>query len=156
MALTAAWVKRIIADDNYSNFSVINHYMKTDVKLLLRCNISTTDMHQCWTKSPPRMYFINGVATTTHRLGIVKPWEKQILWCNSNIKIGHRLVYHKELYEKYVLYVSDLFNSNNKFMSYSESKEKYKTNINYLHYMGLISYSHKIQTNPLGKQKGGM
>ena len=46
-------------------------------------------------------------------------------------------MYYKELYEKNVLYVSDLFNANNKFMSYSELKEKYKTN-NYLHYMGLI------------------
>ena len=47
-------------------------------------------------------------------------------------------MYHKELYEKKVLYVSDLFNANNKLMSYSELKEKYKTNINRLHYMGLI------------------
>ena len=44
-------------------------------------------------------------------------------------------MYNKELYEKNILYVSDMFN---KFMSYSELKEKYKTNINYLHYMGLI------------------
>ena len=42
-------------------------------------------------------------------------------------------MYYKELYEKNVLYVSDLFNANNKFMSYNELKEKYKTNINYLH-----------------------
>ena len=47
-------------------------------------------------------------------------------------------MYHKELYEKNVLYVSDLFNANNKFMLYSELIQKYKTNINYLHYTGLI------------------
>ena len=33
MALRATWVKRIMADDNYSNFPVIDYYMKTDVKL---------------------------------------------------------------------------------------------------------------------------
>ena len=47
-------------------------------------------------------------------------------------------MYRKELYEENVIYFSDLFNANNKFMSYSELKEKYKTNINYLYYMGLI------------------
>ena len=141
MALEAAWVKRIIADDNYSNFPVINHYMKTDLKLLLRCNISATDMHQCWTTSPPTFWkdvFYQWCCYNYTKIDDIKTLGKEILWYNSNIKIGHRLVYYKELCEKNVLYVSDLFDANNKFMSYSELKEKYKTNINYLHYMGLI------------------
>ena len=53
----------------------------------------------------------------------IKTLGKEILWYNSNIKIGHRLLYYKELYEKNVLYVSDLFNANNKFMSYIELKK---------------------------------
>ena len=56
MALKAAWVKRNIADDNYSNFPIIDHNIKTDVKLLPRYNISTIDMHQCWTKAPPTFW----------------------------------------------------------------------------------------------------
>ena len=38
----------------------------------------------------------------------------------------------------HVIYVKDLLNKNNKFMCYNEFKEKYKTNTNYLLYMGLI------------------
>ena len=64
-------------------------------------------------------------------------------------------MYHKELYEKNVLYVSDLFNANNKFMSYSELKEKYKTNINYLHYMGLIQAIPKRYNKSSWKTKRG-
>ena len=51
----------------------------------------------------------------------------EILWYNSNIKVGHRLVFYKELYEKNIIYVEDLLNKNNKFMCYNELKEKYKT-----------------------------
>ena len=72
MALKAAWVKRIIADDNYSNFPAINHYMKTDVKLLLRCNISTIDMHQCLTKSRPT--FWKDVFLSMVLLQLYKDW----------------------------------------------------------------------------------
>ena len=60
------------------------------------------------------------------------------MWYNSNIKVGHRLVFYKELYEKNNIYVKDLLNKNNKFMCYNELKEKYKTKTNYLLFMGLI------------------
>ena len=64
-------------------------------------------------------------------------------------------MYYKKLYEKNVLYVSDLFNANNKFMSYNELKEKYKTNINYLHYMGLIqAIPKRYKKNVLETKKG--
>ena len=62
----------------------------------------------------------------------------EILWYNSNIKVGHRLVFYKELYEKNIIYVKDLLNKNNKFMCYNELKEKYKTKTNYLLHMSLI------------------
>ena len=80
MALKAAWVKRIIADDNYSIFPVINHYMK----LMWNYCCGATSQQQISTNVGPnplqlsgRMYFINGVVTTIQRLMISKPWEKK-------------------------------------------------------------------------------
>ena len=100
MELKAAWVKRIIADDYYFNSPVFNHYIKTDVKLLVRCNISTTDMHQCWTKSPATFWndvFYQWCCYKYTNIDDIKTLGEEILWYNSNKKIGHRLVYDKEL-----------------------------------------------------------
>ena len=57
---------------------------------------------------------------------------------------------------KKVLYVSDLFNANNKVMSYSVLKEKYKTNINYLHDIGLIQAIPKRYKQILLENKKGV
>ena len=45
MALKAAWVKRFMSDDNHAFYPIIKHCTKPDVKFLLQCNISPTDMH---------------------------------------------------------------------------------------------------------------
>ena len=46
MTLKAARVKWFMSDYDHSYYPVVNDHSGTDVKFLLRCNISPTGMHQ--------------------------------------------------------------------------------------------------------------
>ena len=68
------------------------------------------------------MCFITGAVSFLWKTDDTKDTGSEILWHNFNIKVGHRLVFYKELYEKNIIYVNDLLNKNNKFMCYNEFK----------------------------------
>ena len=62
----------------------------------------------------------------------------EILWFNSHIMIGKRLLFHKSLISCGVLIIKDLCNQN-VFFSYQQFKIKYlEANIDFVTYSGII------------------
>ena len=63
---------------------------------------------------------------------------KQMIWFNSNIRIGGKPVFNLKLYEKGVVYISDLLNGKNDFLTFSEAQEKYGFTCPFTEYLGLL------------------
>ena len=53
MALKIAWIQRIMNETDNDIFNYLNYYAKTDIKFLIKCNLSVEDIRQCWKKTPP-------------------------------------------------------------------------------------------------------
>ena len=54
MALKIAWIKRIMNETDNGIFNYLNYYAKTDIKFLIKCNLSAEDIRQCWKKKHPQ------------------------------------------------------------------------------------------------------
>ena len=84
-------------------YTYLNYYAKTDIRLLIKCNLSVKDINQCWKKTPPIFW-----------LDVLKQWchynfvqaeevgdpKNEILWFNSNIRIENKVVYYKAWHKK--------------------------------------------------------
>ena len=103
MALKVAWIKRIIEGKENGVYPILVHHLKYDIDLLLKCNVSSHDSDQCWKANAPAFwkeifkYWCNYNYVKTEN---VQEPRKQIIWLNSNIKVGNKLYLLKELYEK--------------------------------------------------------
>ena len=67
VAVKLEWTKRIIEGKENKIYSILDNYLKYDIKLISKCNISAQDCNQCWKDSSPAFW-------------------KEILkhWCNYN------------------------------------------------------------------------
>ena len=140
-ALKIAWIKRIMNETDNDIYTYLNYYAKTDIRLLIKCNLSVKDINQCWKKTPPIFW-----------LDVLKQWchynfvqaeevgdpKYEIPWFNSNIKIKNKVVYYKSWHEKNVIYIKDLLDHNGNLMSFSDFQQKYETRLTFLYYLGLL------------------
>ena len=62
-----------------------------------------------------------------------------ILWNNRRITIERNSVLWKQWFDQGVTFISDLMNSNGKFLTFEEFQNKFEIKANYLHYFQLIA-----------------
>ena len=62
-----------------------------------------------------------------------------ILWNNRRITIERNTVFWKQWFDQGVTFISDLMNSNGKFLTFEEFQNKFEIKANYLHYFQLIA-----------------
>ena len=60
-----------------------------------------------------------------------------ILWNNRRITIERNSVFWKQWFDQGVTFISDLMNSNGKFLTFEEFQNKFEIKANYLHYFQL-------------------
>ena len=53
VALKLTWTKRIIEGKENKIYSILENYLKYDIKQILKCNISAQDCNQCWKDNAP-------------------------------------------------------------------------------------------------------
>ena len=139
-ALKCSWVVKIYNNPAYTLCPSFDFYSKIDVKEILKCNLSPTDIDHCWRKKPCQLW-----------VDVLKSWcslnyesydngdiTNQILWFNSNIKIFSKPVFYPDLYRKGIKYISDLKKEDGMWYSHKEFEERYQIKINSLNYYSLI------------------
>ena len=65
--------------------------------------------------------------------------KKIILWNNKDITIDQKMLFWKSWFEQGIYFVQDLLKENGNFLSLQDFNEKFKMNVNYLHYFQIIS-----------------
>ena len=123
-------------------FPILEHYLKYDIDLLLKCNVSPHDKDQYWKANAPAVwkeifrYWWNYNYVKTEN---VQEPCKQIIWLNSNIKMGNQLYLLKDLYEKNILTLNDLpISQENIIASFTEVQRRQQSKISYLNYHCLV------------------
>lgn len=141
-ALKLSWVKRIIDGGGNKLYPILDKYLKYDIELLLKCNIAPQDCDQCWKNKAPAFWkeiFKHWCNYNHIKIDSVKEPRKEIILLNSNIKVGNKLFFLKELYEKNIMQFNDLLvKQENRIATFTEFQEKYQTRLSYLNYYSLI------------------
>ena len=140
-SLKIPWIKRIIQNPKYTICPILDLYCKTDMKILLQCNIAANDLSFCFKKQLPK-FWIDVLKCWCEynykEVDEIKNPATQIIWFNSNIKVGNTILFHKHLLSKGVLYLSDITKDNKEFYSLNEFNRKFNCTINFLYYLSLI------------------
>ena len=61
------------------------------------------------------------------------------LWYNHNIKVGGVTIYYKSWYDKGILFLNDLFDTDGNFFSLEKFQDTYSLQTNFLQYQGVIN-----------------
>ena len=111
VTLKLTWTKRIIEGKENKIYSILENYLKYDIKLILKCTISAF-----WTEILRHWCNYNYLEPES-----VKEPGKEIIWLNSNIKFGNKLFLLKELYKKNIMSINDLLSTQeNKIATFTE------------------------------------
>lgn len=139
-ALKLLWVPRIVNGGNKikqllsqslphksTDFLSCN-LTKEDIKMVTKfCrNLFTKEILECWfeyTNSKPKTK---------------KDILYQFIWLNSYIKIGGSVILYNDWYMKGIKFVHQLY-TNNRFMTFTEFRNLYNININFVQYYGIIT-----------------
>ena len=142
VALKLTWIKRIIEGKENQIYIILENYLKYDIKLILKCNISAQDCDQCWKDNAPAFWkeilkhWCNYNYLEPER---VKEPGKEIIWLNSNIKVGNKLFLLKELYKKNIMSINDLLSKQeNRIATFTEFQVMHQARISFLNYYSLI------------------
>ena len=99
-ALKIAWIRRLAGECGQDLFPILKMYLKYDIELILKCNISPQDCDQCWRPNAP-IFWMEVLRQWCHYnysdAQSVKYPQKEILWLNSNIKVGNQLYFIKKI-----------------------------------------------------------
>jgi len=138
-AIKLAWIKRLL-DDKQSSWKVIpnNALLKHGGLFLFSCDF---DLKSIDTSATPPFY--KNMLIYLQEFNALNPNKetinKQCIWNNKRIKIGHSPIFYKSWFDKGIKNIEDLFDSNHKFLSLSEFGNIYDIQCNFLVYRGLIS-----------------
>ena len=137
-ALKIKWVFRAQEEFKIQNLAMfyLNSLLKDKI---WECTLCKRDIEVLFDDS-----FWRNVLIAWNELRDVSPEgdnviEKQMLWYNSNIKIGKQVICYKKWAEKGVMYVQDLLTESKDCMTYAEFATAYGIEGSYVKYWGLIS-----------------
>ena len=142
-ALKSTLVKKYLDSDNHGisgNYSFILKYLGGDV--IFKGNLSKNDLAKfihisdafiseilkIWSE----ISYNGNITSTEHLLSLP-------LWQNSLAKIGNKAVYHKSWSSKGIQNVRHLMKDAHNFPSFTELKERFDINTNFLVYHPLVS-----------------
>ena len=142
MSLKIAWVKRIAENPPYTICPIIDKYCKLPVHLLLRCNLAKHDVQFCFTKVIPSFWlhvFEYWCQYNYRKPENVTSYSNEIIWLNSNIKIGGKIAFNRAMVENNIIRIKDILNDNGLLYDIHELNNKYACNVNFVYYYGIIN-----------------
>ena len=131
-SLRLAWIGRLISnsDDNWK--AIPNFYFDKygGLPFLLKCNYSTSILDN----NLPLFYC--ELLDYFQELAKFSEYDKNndpILWNNRRIRIERNGVFWKQWFDQGVTFISDLINSNSKFLTFEKFQNKFEIKASYLH-----------------------
>ena len=80
------------------------------------------------------------------KLRSLKEFEEQTLWHNSLIRIENKTVFYNQWFNKDIYKVSHLLEEkNDRFLNHKDFQNKYKLQVPYLQYFGVIACVSKLR-----------
>ena len=137
-SLRLAWIARLISNSDYNWKTIPNFYLDKygGLPFLLKCNYNTATLDN----NLPLFY--RELLDYLQELTKFPEYDKNndlILWNNRRITIERNSVFWKQWFDQGVTFISDLMNSNGKFLTFEEFQNKFEIKANYLHYFQLIA-----------------
>ena len=139
IALKAGWVQRL---NRAGNIFTLHNFL-FDNELFWKCNFEPKDCPEVFSKINLKFTFWQDVVTSWSKANFSSPRDAlevagEILWFNSHIKIGQKLLFHRNLIACGILKIDDLCDQNG-FFPYQQFKIKYpEANIDFVTYSGII------------------
>lgn len=137
-ALKLAWLRRLLDERNDSLWKNIVVNKLPMGNSTWECNLSymdIVDLHK-YIKSKFWREVLEAWSIYNYSEHIINV-KAQILWHNSQIKVGDRTVFYSSWYSKGIQTVGDLLNQNNQLMTFEQFITKYKINTNFVTYYGI-------------------
>ena len=141
-ALKLSWINRLLDEDNLGTWkNLLWRQLKPIGNIFWQCNIKFVDLCK-------QVNIINNlwgdILETWCEYNFHIPITKksilsQVIWFNSNIKVGNYVIYFKDLHESGLTHLTDLIKEDGSFYSYVELIQTYDVNLNYLHYYSIMS-----------------
>ena len=143
-ALKLSWVRKYLNNDNSAKWKLLFDFQLQDYggSEFFRCNLNRKDLSiynnvpdsfiakivQIWAE----ISFDDSIRSIDHLVTLN-------LWDNFLIKVGNKPIYYKSWSAKGIQKVGHLMREKNKFLSFSEFKERFDINPNFLAFYGVIS-----------------
>ena len=113
-SLKCTWLKRYLDDSEAVWKLFFDFYLqKYGKKFLFSCNFKGDDIviDNCFLQDVCKAWSTFSYYVPTSN------FKKQIIWNNSHIKVNNEIIYYEFMYSKGVVYVDDLLDVNNRFLT---------------------------------------
>ncbi len=137
-AIKIAWLQRMCANDNLFWKYFCKSIFNVDCNMIPHCTWSKRDIDKISNKFYKQVlhYWLELYDV---KVNTAEDVYKQIIWNNSNIRIGNKTVFFKKWIDKGVLTISDVTTLNGNMLSQEEFCNKFNIYVNFLEYLSLIS-----------------
>ena len=137
-SLRLAWISRLLGDTDDS-WKVIPNFYFSDyggLKFFFKCNYNSESINTCL----PNFYreLLKYSQEFKNKTNIF-PYGEFLLWNKKAITIEDYSVFWRSWFKRKILYVQDVLNAEENFLTIEEFQNKFKIKINYLHYLQLIA-----------------
>lgn len=148
-SLKCAWVRRYLDDTKGSWKDYFNLYLSSrGGSFLFKCNFDANDI----TTSNS---FVNDICIAWSRFKSKVPTDdfgSEIIWNNKHIRVNNKSIFYKYFYDKNVFCIRDLFDENNRILSYNHFTKKFNLKCPFTVYFGMINaiprhWKHHMMTN---------
>ena len=144
-SLMIKWAKRYLQQENelWETY-VDNVFRKHGGKLLFYSNITFGKLHDRISDSfySDMISSWESISSTSHQsIGA----KNQIVWNNRHITISGKTLYLKHYCSAGIKYISDLRDTDDKFLSWEVFKERYKVKTNFIEYISLLKVVKKFE-----------
>ena len=147
-ALKLSWVRKYLNNDNSGKWKLLFDFQLQDYggSEFFRCNLKSKDLSKYI--NVPDLFIAKIVQiwadiSFDYTIKSIDHLFTLNLWHNSLIKGGNKPIYYKSWSAKGIQKVGHLMRDKNKFLSFSEFKERFDVNPSFLVFYGVIS---SIQT----------
>ena len=110
-SLKMAWIKRLLNSDA----DCVSPFLKVNLKVgfdtLFRCNLKKSDLKDCSNSQLPLFWkqTLEIWCEANYRsIDQIENPNEEILWLNSNIKLDHKTIFIKEMFDNNIVRVKDL------------------------------------------------
>ena len=137
-SLRLAWLSRLLGDNDDSWKVIPNYYLSEygGLQFLLKCNYNAESINKCL----PNFYreLLQYFQEFKNKTNIF-PYGEFLLWNNKAITTENSSVFWRSWFRQKIIYVQDVLNAKENFLTLEEFQNKFKIKTNFLHYLQLIA-----------------